>query len=353
MLPFGSLRVTPGLERTGVLEDLTSEPSTPTVIKLAALLDGTRTVESACGDLLGAGCDPAQVTSAIRTLIERRVLQESSDGQRMLISDVSRYANQLAFFASAKSPSGLPAWSEAHSAQKAIEQAKIVVICDNRIGREVLLKLAGVGIGHLLIADHDSSAIDDIDQEGTLERLPSRFVGELTAVNPDIQVTLISYNQSVEIPPIANEADLWVYCPDSFSIQEASYLNISCLQAGVPLLVHRSRLLTFEFGPLIIPGETACYECLLARQRAAIGVIEPDQHEPEHTPARLNIALGPEWIALEIVRWLAGFEAATKSRVWRFDILSGLCHISPILKLPRCSICGVHRQRPVRRLWEE
>jgi len=58
-------------------------------------------------------------------------------------------------------------------------------------------------------------------------------------------------------------------------------------------------------------------------------------------------------LALECLRWLGGLTPTTRSRVWRLDLVSGASHFSPVLKLPRCPACGVHRSAPERRLWDE
>ena len=81
--------------------------------------------------------------------------------------------------------------------------------------------------------------------------------------------------------------------------------------------------------------------------------LSTEEPPPPGNPA-LAFAVGIPLLALEILKILtrAAFPV-TRGRLWRLGHFDGSVGVHPVLKLPRCPVCGAHRRTPPRRIWEE
>ena len=67
----------------------------------------------------------------------------------------------------------------------------------------------------------------------------------------------------------------------------------------------------------------------------------------------LGVALGLDWLAVEVIKLFTDIgEPVSRGRVMFIDYLSGLPELHPLLRVPRCPVCGPAR-KPQIRLWEE
>ncbi len=102
-------------------------------------------------------------------------------------------------------------------------------------------------------------------------------------------------------------------------------------------------------GPLVIPGETACLECLIARQnshkpdRQTSKSIEESAHEGQSVigfhPSMASI-LG-DLAAFELTKFFSGVLAGWNvGTVLEINLLSTRMTPRKVLKVPRCSVCS-------------
>ncbi len=108
-------------------------------------------------------------------------------------------------------------------------------------------------------------------------------------------------------------------------------------------------------GPLVIPGETACLECLLARQdshrtdRQSSRSIEESAHEGQAVvgfhPSMASI-LG-DIAAFELTKFFGGILPGwSVGTVLEVNLLSGRMTPRKVLKVPRCAVCSPLITRP-------
>jgi bacteriocin biosynthesis cyclodehydratase domain-containing protein len=101
-------------------------------------------------------------------------------------------------------------------------------------------------------------------------------------------------------------------------------------------------------GPLVIPGETACYECLRGRENA--GMDDPETRRAVEFAAAqrqavngfhpsLTAILG-EVAALELVKFYSGVMPRSVGRLVEVNLLAVEMRARKVLKLPRCSVCS-------------
>jgi bacteriocin biosynthesis cyclodehydratase domain-containing protein len=320
--------------------------------ELVRLLDGTRSLEVACGELVLREFDASEISRAVETLLELELLTYVSGREGTTHSAHGKFSlrGQTAFFAAACSVGGRLAWQDGVDAQREIEQAKVVLVGEGSTTHAVSTYLSDAGVGSLVCLP-TGSAGTATDEHQAIERDREMSGQPPGARDVDFGGSQGLENLRTQIEP--DEVDVVVFCSESFDTPSATSINAICLETGTPFLALQKRTLAVEIGPLVIPQETACYNCYLLRRRGAIGVDSADLSLDERVKGRLPWPIGAEWLSLEILRIISGLEPATKSRLWRFNLLNGESHSSPVLKLPRCQECGVHRRSPPRRLWDE
>lgn len=130
--------------------------------------------------------------------------------------------------------------------------------------------------------------------------------------------------------------------------------NEYCVGHGIPfmpILLNRGR---GTVGPIIVPGECACYECLQIRENA--NMEKPDlmrkidaeafkgqlfnASHPAMTEIVSNIA------AMELTKFLDLPWAWKKDSIIDINLLTNHFRSSTVWKVPRCSICGSGSFRP-------
>lgn len=322
----------------------------PLVEALPPLLDGSHSLEEVYGALLVQGYALESVSSALYWLHERGLLQEAPGTAANLLSEAELdcYRNQAAVLTHLASPHRRGKAGEDHFAgltgQARLKQSVVTLIGLGNAGRDFARSLVLAGVGHTIAASEGSAALP----------LTEEAQAEFQALNPYVRFTGV--NQPEEIPDALGEVspDLMVYCPDRFDESFCEWLNKVCLEISVPLLLYRIRLEAIEIGPLILPRETACYVCYDRRLRGTMASRHVSPGETETGEVCLNFPLGTQLLALEAIKFLSVVaEPVTRSRVWSLNLRTGNMETHPVLKLPRCPACGVHRTRPERKLWEE
>jgi molybdopterin/thiamine biosynthesis adenylyltransferase len=208
---------------------------------------------------------------------------------------LERYSRQLV----------LPQWSEA--AQRALEDASVLVVGAGALGSPVATYLAGAGVGRLGVVDDGAVELSNLHRQH-LHFTPDvgvpkahSAVSKLSFLNPDI---VIEPYQAAFNEAMLEGIDLVVDCTDAFATRYA--INAACCGAGIPLVeggvVGMSGLVM-----AIRPGETACYRC-------AFPQAPPEGAVP--TCAQAGV-LGPaagvvgSLQALEALKLLAGLPALT------------------------------------------
>jgi ribosomal protein S12 methylthiotransferase accessory factor len=110
-------------------------------------------------------------------------------------------------------------------------------------------------------------------------------------------------------------------------------------------------------GPLFVPGEGPCYECLRTRERASWADPEltelyyetvarrPQADAPGASPA--EAALVAAWGVVEATKYLAGFVMpAILGAFVHVELLAGCARMRRVHRVPRCPSCSPLVRRP-------
>lgn len=307
---------------------------------LGEVMDGEHTIEQVLGELLVKGHDVASVIAALKHLENAGDIAESDQSPLFAFNDDERqrYLAQTQVFASWYRMGYAPApeWApEGFAAQLALKRATVAIVGGGRAGTAAARQMAVAGIGHVVMV-----------------RLEPEDGSNWHTANPHVKCFELSSLGRLPDTCGEHEPTLVFYCSDRFDEDVCRRLNSSCCHSGTPLLVYRRRLAFVEIGPLVIPSSTACYECCLLRRRGL--TLGPAEAFEGLDNPMLALTLHVDAAVLEVIKFLTGVaEPSSKGKLMRLDLLGGDLLRHPVLKLPRCPVCGVHKVKPARKLWEE
>ncbi len=225
--------------------------------------------------------------------------------------------------------------------QKALKNAKVLVIGAGGLGAPVLQYLAAAGVGTIGVID------DDTVENANLQRqvihkdssigMPKVFSAkqEMEAQNPFVTVRPYHRRLTPDIAPdLIAEYDVVLDGTDNF---DTRYLvNRHCVAVGVPLV---SGALSQWEGQLSVfhPAKGApCYQCVfpqapaahLAPSCAQAGVIGP-------LPGVIGTMM-----AVEAVKLITGAGAALRGQMLIYDALYGENRMIGVSRRADCPICG-------------
>jgi len=124
--------------------------------------------------------------------------------------------------------------------------------------------------------------------------------------------------------------------------------NTFCLKHNIHFLPVLLQDLIGSVGPLVVPGETACLECLRARQNAHLRDIEAQRAADYHAfdgqvvtgfhPAMASI-LG-DIAALELSKFYGGLQGWQVGALIEVNLLATKMTARKVLRIPRCMVCS-------------
>ncbi|MDD3857181.1 MAG: HesA/MoeB/ThiF family protein, partial [Methanoculleus sp.] len=163
-----------------------------------------------------------------------------------------RYARQILLFG--------------EEGQERLKGAKVFIAGAGGLGCPIALYLAVAGVGEIRIVDRDTVERTNLNRQ-VLHR--ERDIGELKArsaeaklreANPDIRIKAFATTiDETNVPDLVGDADLIVDAMDNFPTRYL--LNREALRSSVPLIHGAIRGFDGQ-ATTIIPGRTACLECI-------------------------------------------------------------------------------------------
>jgi bacteriocin biosynthesis cyclodehydratase domain-containing protein len=352
---FDSLTVTSHQETAGVLDRVL--PALEQGVDRRALVRGASRREAQA------------IRGMIRDLDERGLLEPARAGEDPESGDRSRYARQRRFFSNFQAVSDMSQNTTADADDAGVLQARlksatVMVVGLGRVGSRVAQALAAAGVGTLIGADlggvRPGDRIDSLIHSAEAGRAREDVLVELMRASaPGNRYT--PHGKAVFGPhgaTLPDGLDFIVLCEDTFDPDHHAAINQAALHENIPWIGYRIFRTRLEIGPTVIPHETACYRCYeLRRVSNSPGFydeLELQRRLVENGGdlGTLNITLGADLLALEVVKSLTHFtSAATYGHVYVLDIVSLESHTRPLLRIPRCPDCGAAATKPARNVW--
>lgn len=244
------------------------------------------------------------------------------------MKDIDRYARQLI----------LPEVGGA--GQKKLKGARVLLVGAGGLGSPAALYLAAAGVGTLVLVDNDVVDLSNLQRQilhftpdvGKAKVLSARE--KLIALNPGIKVLV----KKTRFTP-ANADRLLAGCDlaldgsDNFETRYA--LNRACMALGVPLVWGA----VLRWGGQImsvLPGQSACYECLF-----------PEMPDPALAQSCTNAGIMGSvagtigsLMATEALKLLLAKGDALTGRLWIMDLLKMVLRERRVSRRVNCSACG-------------
>jgi len=226
-----------------------------------------------------------------------------------------------------------------YSGQVKLKNSKVCIVGLGGLGCPIAFQLAGVGVGHLRLVDHDIVEISNLQRQYLYDTNLLDYpkveaaAKRLRDLNPNIEVEPLPLSlNSDTAEEIIDGVDVVVDGLDSMTPRYA--LNRACQKLRVPY-VFGAAIMTFGAVSTIIPGETPCLECFQGNLEdetlpkcAVVGVH----------PSILNIIASIE--VSEALRIILGKKPHLANKLLHFDIGSMDFMEVEILKSKSCPVCG-------------
>ena len=226
-------------------------------------------------------------------------------------------------------------------AQEKLLAARVLVLGAGGLGSPAALYLASAGVGHIILADHDTIELSNLQRQilhtdtrvGRLKAESGRET--MLALNPDIEVEVRTTRMEPEslLSEIAT-VDVVLDCTDNFATRHA--VNKACVTHRKPLV--SGAAIRFEgqisvFDPR--DDQAPCYHCLFpeaddveALSCATTGVFAP------------LVGIIGSMQAAEAIKVIACVGKTLKGRLLMLDAFDMQWHSVRVKRDPACSVCA-------------
>lgn len=233
--------------------------------------------------------------------------------------------------------------------QTSIKDATITVFGVGGIGSWIVNGLCQIGVGKIRIVD------PDVVEESNLNRqllFTSKDIG-----NPKVDVikeklpdaNIETFKETVcegsDLMPIIKGSTLVVNCADSPSVQETTRIIAGyCEKLKIPYSVAGGYNMHLGMlGPIIIPGETACFNCFLEHQKENDPLSNFEKiKDIEQTGSIAPVAgMVANFHVMEIFKYLIGKGTLNLNRFAELNFMDFSIEWRHFSKNPVCLVCSV------------
>jgi molybdopterin-synthase adenylyltransferase len=311
------------------------------------LLDGSRTPDEivhACH-----GHAPEAVHDALALLQEKAVLEDAAGADRASLSPDAqeRFADQLRLFSASV---GNPLQCQAD-----LQSKHVTLVGATPLGLAIGHQLAHSGIGAVQVvptSDADAAAamayVQEANRNGAHGALRLSRMSEAAV--------------DAIVGEACSDADLVIVPNDGPGPALNRMVNEVCLAREKPWLPVVLFGNDVGIGPLVVPGQTACFMCYELRMKGNLLFADEYVAFEDHLLKGLasDVAQGGLKVYAGVVAGITAIEAIkflTKftyplalGRLIRFNFVNYQYMVHPVLRLPRCPRCGP--VGPTVREWE-
>ena len=323
---------------------------------LLPLLDGKHTINEIIKEL--EPCSKEIIEKTIQLLSEHFVIEDGDATENSTISkeNLEKYSDMINFL-SLFSERAIPAGERVNKYDlfESLQNKICVVYGLGRVGSQLALALVESGIGNIIFCDdnivdekNNISMFNGAEGKSRAEAMKKYFEENHFDINAKIL--------SEELDQIEN-VDMLIYSEDVATVEDLCRINKYCVSNNIPWINIKMGELKFQIGPLVVPNETACYECTLNRLNGNLNHYEEEivyENFKTFEKENINIFMSDIFIKIainitvwEVVKYLTRiYSAISTGRVIFFDGLSLELTTSNILKMPKCPICSKREKQP-------
>lgn len=218
--------------------------------------------------------------------------------------------------------------------QRKLSQAKILVCGAGGLGSTVLANLASIGIGTIGIIDNDILELSNLNRQyihkfENLGKIKTESAKQwINEFNPEINVKTYQVRlDETNYQDIVNNYDFIIDCFDSF---ESKFLLNKIALKTDKTLIHGGVTEFFGQVSVIVPGKTACLNCILPEDGGYLikGVL---------SPAVTTIA---SIESMEAVKLILNIGERLENKILSYDGFKMQFKTINIAKNTKCNLCS-------------
>jgi bacteriocin biosynthesis cyclodehydratase domain-containing protein len=276
-----------------------------------------------------AASDRPAIERLIRELQARNILVSGEDG------DVTE---------TAESNLDIFHWHFGEKTDRVTERLNsrhMVIVGVNYVSRQLAISLNASGVENFQVLDHpllrnlnlfNDAGVLKNDAWPTFLKRPGRYGNGIPSSSYDCLVAVSDFGRSPELRE----------------------LNKLCIAQGRRFLPVVLQNAIGYIGPFSVPGESACYECLLARRNSNLEdwpshlAVEKMSFEGQGVAGfhpSISVIVG-EITAFELSRAYGGALAPRVGTLIEVNLLATRLMTHKVLKVPRCPACSTLNTRP-------
>jgi molybdopterin-synthase adenylyltransferase len=298
--------------------------------------------------LANGASEPLQAERCLHDLVELGLVERLHGGGLLSGAQAERYDRQLVYWADLAGPE-----ESADLLQRRLAEAKVVVLGCGGLGSWAAAGLACAGVGELVLVDDDRVETSNLNRQllfgeadlgGAKVDVAARA---LVRHNSELRVTGVRRRVSGpgDLEDCLGGASFLIAAADWPPYRLQRWVNRACLDAGVAYVTAGQFLPRVRIGPLVVPGGSACWECIERQARDE----HPDYDEVATRPPRASTAatLGAasgivgSLMAMEAIHYLTGaVDPATTGTSIVVDLRTLELAREQLRADPNCPSCG-------------
>jgi adenylyltransferase/sulfurtransferase len=225
--------------------------------------------------------------------------------------------------------------------QEKLRAASVLVIGAGGLGAPLSLYLAASGVGHIVLCDHDSVDLTNLQRQiihftDSIGKAKVESAREtLGRINPEVRVEPVAERVAGErLERLVRRADAVADCTDNFATRHA--INRACVRFGKPLVSGAAVRFDGQIAVFDLRRrDSACYHCLFPEEGdfeemrcAVMGVFAP------------IVGIIGASQAAETLKLLMGVGESLNGRLLMLDALSMQWRSVKLRRDPDCRVCG-------------
>ena len=319
---------------------------------LLTLLNGNLTVEEIIEKFKEDEKD--DVISFINKLNNLKVLEDLSikPPNEITLQELKQYDLQLEFFSQFT--------LNKYEVQNILKQSKVALIGLGMLGSKIAETLTISGIGNLIgidsrIIDQKQITFNQLISQSELTKYRTEVVQNIcNKINPHLKFIPVkkALESKQDLLKVIEGSHLVILAEDELRPQIFDLVNEACIESDITWTSCGSHGFKGFIGPTVVPHETACYKCFETRYDSNIqyyrefqafkDYLHKKNEYKEYGKLVMLINIISDCLSLEVIKLLTKFmPPKTLGQQMMFDFLTMTNHFHNVVKLPRCTACGL------------
>jgi molybdopterin/thiamine biosynthesis adenylyltransferase len=325
---------------------------------LIGLMDGKRTSDQIF-DILSVKFPHLKMSDIERALLKLEkcgLLEDNAPEPPRELNHIERerYKNQLAFF-SMFANSG----KTKYHFQQSLKNSTITLVGLGGGGSNILISLASMGIGKIIAVEFDRVELKNLNRqilytENDVGELKTRVAAKrIKEINPFVkfEIMKLRVDSLSKARQITQNTDFVICTADGPIYKLYKIVNKACVEAKVPWISFGTVETTGIVGPLVVPGTTGCYECMINEKlqenpdylKNIDYIMEREEElEAKYTyPSLIPIfSICSGLVVLEVVKHLTQFASPyLYNKVYVTDFAAMDTHFDSFNRISNCTVC--------------